>query len=501
MLNNGNTYFDGGSLGLDTTYGNFTYSGAGVAANGGNKYAPFPLVKLGPNTLTLVGDNTNGFDGATIAGGTLQLGGANALVGAPVAVNVAGGLAFSAGITTFNVAGLSGSAGFSLTDAASHPVNLVIAGTDYSFYSGALLSSAGSLTVSSGTFVAAAPVSLPSYANVSVSAGAILGARVGGGSDFQSSDVDSLRGTATFQAGALLGFDTTDGNFTYGSNVGGSLGLAKLGPNTLILSGTNAYSGPTAVNSGILQLSNTAALSPSTAVTVISGGALAVNAGGPGEFTNATSGPGSIGGLLSSVTWNSGSAIGIDTTNAGGSLAYAGDVGGNQGLLKLGPGTLTLTSGSLTYKGATTVNGGSLVLTPTLVFSTNALSVASGGTLQINTMALNLEGGGNLPNVGPNIASFTGGGVYQVTGGGDWDLLGTYTGPGSYIAKTVSMSPGADRRRRQHLLPIGMGRRRLLQLGQQQGLPERRQRLGLRSLGHEHDLYGRRHRGRSHPSF
>ena len=54
---------------------------------------------------------------------------------------------------------------------------------------------------------------------------------------------------------------------------------------------------------------------------------LAVNVGGTGEFTNATSGPAPVGGLVSGVggqgggvAWASGSILGLDTTNAGGSF-------------------------------------------------------------------------------------------------------------------------------------------------------------------------------------
>ena len=65
----------------------------------------------------------------------------------------------------------------------------------------------------------------------------------------------SLLGAATFYPGSLLGFDTSDGNFTYSSNLGGSLGLSKLGGNTLTLTGANnTYAGGTTVNAGVLQI-------------------------------------------------------------------------------------------------------------------------------------------------------------------------------------------------------------------------------------------------------
>ena len=54
-----------------------------------------------------------------------------------------------------------------------------------------------------------------------------------------------------------LAIDTTNGNYTYGSEstdpAGQSIGLTKVGTNTLTLGVTNSYSGVTTVFSGILE--------------------------------------------------------------------------------------------------------------------------------------------------------------------------------------------------------------------------------------------------------
>ena len=83
-----------------------------------------------------------------------------------------------------------------------------------------------------------------------------------------------------FASGSFLGIDTTAGNFSYGSAIPGSLGLTKLGANTLTLTGSNSYVGPTSVNQGNL-LVNGSLASP---VTVNSGGML----GGSGSLTSVT---------------------------------------------------------------------------------------------------------------------------------------------------------------------------------------------------------------------
>jgi autotransporter-associated beta strand protein len=130
--------------------------------------------------------------------------------------------------------------------------------------------------------------------------------------------------------------------------------------------------------------------------------ALADSGGGTGEFTNGASGAGSIGGLLSAATWNSGSALGIDTTNAGGSLTYAGNISGLEGLAKLGTGTLVL-SGTNSYTGATTVSGGSLILSGTgtsLLPTTATLTITNGAYVSLQSTTsyggINKLGNGTL---------------------------------------------------------------------------------------------------------
>jgi autotransporter-associated beta strand protein len=185
-------------------------------------------------------------------------------------------------------------------------------------------------------------------ANIIVSSGATLAVNVGGTNEFTSSDVDALRAlgaTSTgFRSGSSIGFDTTNasgGKFTYGSNISNpnsganALGVVKLGSGTLELTGSNTYTGATAVNSGTLLENGTS-----------TGSAFTVNAATLG-------GHGTINGLVttSGVT----SILDADGTFtlAGGLNAAAGatfnyGLGSTPDFLNLGSGVFT---------GSTAANG------------------------------------------------------------------------------------------------------------------------------------------------
>jgi autotransporter-associated beta strand protein len=191
-------------------------------------------------------------------------------------------------------------------------------------------------------------------------------------------------GTATWnhQGDITLGnnITATSTNANFVLNVSGDIGETTGGAKSLTLtaltttlSGSSTYTGGTNVTSGTIQFGKTASMSATGTVAMSTGTTLIVNAGGTGEFTGATSGNGSIGGLLEApaiggqgapVTWAGTARLGIDTTNAtGGSLTYSGTIanrGTSMALLKTGAGNLVLDQAS-TYTGATSINQGNLV--------------------------------------------------------------------------------------------------------------------------------------------
>ncbi|MCC5842128.1 MAG: autotransporter-associated beta strand repeat-containing protein [Opitutales bacterium] len=109
----------------------------------------------------------------------------------------------------------------------------------------------------------------PPSGTTTVASGATLGIGLGGAGFFSAADIGQLSANTFSRVnllpGALIGLETTVSNFTYAGSLGGSHGLAKLGLQTLLLTGTHTYSGPTEVFQGTLYLEGaTAAASPVT---------------------------------------------------------------------------------------------------------------------------------------------------------------------------------------------------------------------------------------------
>ena len=119
----------------------------------------------------------------------------------------------------------------------------------------------GGTSVGGGLLEVTATSALPGYANaskVSVGNGGTLVLGVGGTGGWTTTNLGSLltANSNGFTTGSMLGIDTSGGtgSFSYATAISGSMGLTTFGPNTLILTGSNLYSGSTVISSGTLQL-------------------------------------------------------------------------------------------------------------------------------------------------------------------------------------------------------------------------------------------------------
>ncbi len=208
--------------------------------------------------------------------------------------------------------------------------------------------------------------------------------------------------------------------FSTGSQISPAItggGVTKRGAGTLTLSAGNAYTGNSNVEAGTLMLANVNALVNSTAV--LSGGPLSFSA-----ITSAT-----LGGLSGSQNFTlqntDGTAVALAAGNNGANTTYSGAMGGSGSLVKIGGGTLIL-SGTHTYTGTTSVNGGTLRVNGAVGSGTLAVAANAtlGGSGRVNGLATIQNNGHLAPGNSPGTLTFTNG--LTLNGGAMLDLeLGT----------------------------------------------------------------------------
>jgi len=270
-------------------------------------------------------------------GATLDLNGVNQQIGsladsAPGSSgNVINSAAGSTSVLTLSPTG--GSTTFSgsiQSGGALGAISLVMNGAGIQVLAGSN-TYAGGTAVNSGVLTYLNKSAQPATGTTTVAAGATLGLGVGSGPNlYASTDLDKLfAGTmpnVSNDPKSNVGIDTSAGNFTYSSNIPAiTKGINKLGSNTLIMTGSNSYTG----------------------TTIVSGGSL--------QFGDGTAGHDGIA-LTGNVTNNAALVY-----NLHGGQTYGGIISGNGGLTKTGAGTLVLTNFN-SYGGATLISGGTLKL-------------------------------------------------------------------------------------------------------------------------------------------
>lgn len=199
--------------------------------------------------------------------------------------------------------------------------------------------------------------------------------------------------------GIVIGNPNAGTNFTLSGAISGT-GFTKTGAGTLILTGTNSYSGGTTVSAGILQVG-----SGSLAGSLGSGG-VAINAGTTLVFDSSAS------------------------QNVANVLSGAGS------LIKRGSGTLTL-SGTNSFTGAVSLNGGSLQLNGgSSIGDLAAVSLATGTNLGVssNETIGSLSGAGTVVLQSDAVLTIGGNNNSTVFGGSLTGIGGvTKTGSGTFI--------------------------------------------------------------------
>jgi len=288
--------------------------------------------------------------------------------------------------------------------------------------------------------------------NIIVDSGATLALNVSGSGQFTKANIDTLLSLSDsasngFTSGSNLGLDTTGGSLTFDTvlaNTNGgtnSLGLTKLGSNTLILEQNNTYTGRTVISGGILQLGNGGTTGRlSTSSTILNNGNLTINRSdavvqgtdftaasiaGTGSFTQAGSGTTTLNAVntFSGITTVSAGVLELTdpralqnsaiVTTGSGTIVFTGFTspvfGGLSGATDLGtliPGfasstslTLNPLSGSVTYSGVISDGAGALTLTKngagTQVLS-GANTYTGATTVNVGTLTVGSGASGSL---------------------------------------------------------------------------------------------------------
>ncbi|MCW1923909.1 autotransporter-associated beta strand repeat-containing protein [Luteolibacter arcticus] len=393
----------GAILGFDTTNatgGLFTYGSVIADHTGGSV---LNLTKLGAGTLTLGGANT--YTGTTtVSAGTLQIGSSERLADTGI-VNVTGG--------TFDLQGFSETIGQITT-----LTNGTISGTSGNKL---ILTAAGNTTTATGANTISA--------------------------DLQLNTGTAL--TRTFSVTNSNETLTISGAASQGAAVGS---VTKAGVGTLVLSGTNTYTGPTTITAGTLSVGAASNLGGAPSDLIFNGGNLQITGTTLNNFTS----------LGHSASFTATKLVGLDINNA--ANVFTVDQVLNQttgGFTKLGAGTAVLNLAN-TYTGATTVGAGALNLQSNSALgtgvgaTTSAVSVTSGGALQLQggistttAVALTLNGGGlaskgALENVG-GVNTYTGlitlgsaSSVGSTTGTLNLTHTGTITGATAGLGLTLT---------------------------------------------------------------
>ncbi len=392
----------GNSITIGTAAGSTLYAGKGGQLTLNGVVSGGRLVKSGAGELTLSGANT--FAGATVSGGVLRFT-TDANLGKalePITVTNGGSVgtteAVPADFTISRPLVVDGSGGVNV---ALHPViwsGPISGGTFVKSGNGEVWLT-GNNTYSGGTTIVGGTIRAESDA---VLGAAGTGIAMSGG---------ALRASQSFKTDRAISLGQFNGTFNVDPgqrlDVAGPVSgtaLAKVGSGTLVLSSTkNSYNGPNYVNGGVLEVNS---------ATIRGNIILDTNA----ENTVARS-------------------VRFQQPSNG---TYSGNISGLGSVVKAGGGWLTL-SGSNSYTGGTTVEGGTLVGT-TSSLQGDILNNASVMFAQYfdGTYAGNLTGPGTL--------SKNDGGRLNMTGnnsaGGTWINGGTLAINGKLTSDVVVNTNG-----------------------------------------------------------
>ena len=366
--------------------------------------------------ILTIGDATNtsgtytgvasGTGGLTSGGtGTLTLGGVNLYTGATtigsgstLALDTTGTIAASSGVAnngTLTIASaktIDSMTGSGLTTLGANTLTIGDASNTSSTYSGVASGTGGLTTGGTGTLTLGGvnlytgTTTIGSGSTLALTTGSIAASSgVANGGTFTIASNKTLQALTGAGATTLGGILTIGDNHNLDSNysgiASGTGGLTKAGNGLLTLSGANAYTGLTDVQSGTLAYGANDVIA-NTASVQVSGGTINI-AGFSDTVAGVKLTGGSINGTVGTLT-----SITAFDLRAGSVSAI---LGGSVGLNKTTSSTVTL-SGTNTYTGATNVTAGTLKAGAANTLSAGSVTTVDGtGTLDLNNFANRIE--------------------------------------------------------------------------------------------------------------
>ena len=192
---------------------------------------------------------------------------------------------------------------------------------------------------------------------------------------------------ATFTVGS------SGGGGTFSGVISGAITLSKTGAGTLLLGGSNTFTGGTALQAGTLTFGNVGAIG--TGTLTITGGSLNSSVANLANANNNVQNWNGSFGFIGTQNLNLGSgtvtfSVSPTVTVDANTLTVGGLISGSgYGLTKAGGGTLSL-GGINSYSGTTSINGGVLNLANSAALPSGNLTFG-GGVLQVNAANMNFS--------------------------------------------------------------------------------------------------------------
>ncbi len=412
-----------------------TYNG--IIANSGTGTGGLTKTNT-TGVLVLGGSNTYAGD-TTISGGTLRIANTTAIPSGTGKGNVVatGTLDLNGNAITINGlsgagvinSSIAGAAGITVgdTNATSSYTGTIVNGTgtvSLGKIGSGILTLSGTNTYTGGTTISAGAIAISVDNQIGSTTTGTLILNGGALNTTANLTLSATRGIAvgpTTGSGSGILAPAAGTTLTYGgiiaNNGSGTGGLTKSATTgTLVLSGSNTYSGDTSILGGTLQLGNIAAIPSGSGkgnLSLAAGTTLDLNNLSP--TVNGLSGSGTVtNSLTSAVTLTTG---GNNATSTFSGIVQDGN--GTTALTKIGTGTLTL-SGVSTYTGLTTVSSGTLQLgiASALPSGLGKGNLLLNGALDLNGFATTvngLSGSGTVTNSFVTAATLTAGAADQTS--------------------------------------------------------------------------------------